>query len=115
MKTGTTNPNLKSLIQDIKENAAKEKSAFWKRIAMELEKPRRRRREVTISKINKKTKDKETIIVPGKVLGDDDLIKNINVVALEFSKSAKQKIKNSITIKELLKTNPKGKDVRIIG
>ena len=115
MKTGTTNPNLKTLIQDIKENAGKEKSAFWKKIAKELEKPRRRRREVTISKLNKTTKDIETIIVAGKVLGNGNLNHSIKVAALEFSKSAKQIVKNSITIKELLKTNPKGKDVRVIG
>lgn len=115
MKTNkTTNQNMRELIQAIKEHAGKENSKFWKKIAIELEKPNRRRRQVNMSKFNKVTKDKETIIVPGKVIGDCDLNHELTVAAFQFSKSAKEKIKNTITIKKLLKTNPKGKDVRII-
>ena len=115
MKKGTSNPNLRKLIEDIKENASKEDSGFWRKIATELEKSRRKRRQVTISRINKVTKDNETIVVPGKVLGDDNLNHNVKVAALEFSSSAKKMIKDSITIRQLLKTNPKAKDIRIIG
>jgi large subunit ribosomal protein L18e len=115
MKTGTTNPNLRNLIQEIKETSAKEGSGFWKRIVKELEKPGRNRREVNIYRINENTKDKEVVIVPGKVLGNGNLDHDVTVAALQFSESASEKIKNKITIKELLKSNPKGKDVRIIG
>ncbi len=115
MKTGTTNPNVKNLIQEIKEVSAKEKSGFWKRISKELEKPRRNRREVNVQRINDNTKKGETVIVPGKVLGNGDLDHDVKVAALQFSEKACDKIKDRLTIGELLKSNPKGKDVRILG
>tara|TARA_Y100000310_G_scaffold267387_1_gene279353 strand:+ start:363 stop:710 length:348 start_codon:yes stop_codon:yes gene_type:complete len=115
MKTGTTNIHVKNLIQDIKENASKEESGFWKRIRKELERSRRNRREVNIERLEKHTKDKEVVVVPGKVLGDGELNHEITVAALQFSEKAKEKIKKTMTIKELLKENPKGKGVRIIG
>ena len=115
MKTGTTNPNVKNLIQEIKEVSAKEKCGFWKRISKELEKPRRNRREVNVQRINDNTKKGETVIVPGKVLGNGDLDHDVKVAALQFSEKACDKIKDRLTIGELLKSNPKGKDVRILG
>ncbi len=115
MKTGTTNPNIKTLIEEINKNSSKEDSGFWRRIKKELERSRRNRREVNITRLEKSTKDKEVVIVPGKVLGDGDLKHDLTVAALQFSEKAKEKIKNTLTINELLKNNPKGKDIRIIG
>jgi large subunit ribosomal protein L18e len=115
MKTGTTNPNVKNLIQEIKDASAKGTSGFWKRITKELEKPRRNRREVNVQRINDNTKKGEVVIVPGKVLGNGDLDHDVTVVALQFSEKACDKIKNRLTIGELLKSNPTGKDVRILG
>jgi len=103
------------LIKEIKEHAAKENSGFWKRIAKELTNSTRRRRSVNIAKINQYTKDGEMVIVPGKVLGVGELDHNVSVAALQFSESALAKIKNNMTIEELLKKSPKGKDVRILG
>ena len=110
-----TDQNLADLIKEIKETAHKENSNFWKRIAKELEKSTRRQREVNISHIQNHTKDKDIIIVPGKVLGDGELKHNVTVAALKFSESAKNKLKNALTIQELLKKEPKGKNIRIIG
>jgi len=115
MKTGTTNIHVENLIKEIKINASKQDSGFWKRIGKELEKSRRNRREINIERLENHTKDKEVIIVPGKVLGDGELTHDITVAALQFSEKAKEKIKKTMTIKELLKENPKGKGVRIIG
>ena len=103
------------MIKEIKEHAAKENSGFWRRIAKELSNATRRRRAVNVAKINKYTKDGEMVVVPGKVLGVGELDHNVSVAALQFSESALIKIKNSMTIEELLKKSPKGKDVRILG
>ena len=73
MKTGTTNQNVKDLINDIKESFSKQKAGFWRRIVKELERPSRNRREVNVYRINNNTKDGETVIVPGKVLGNGEL------------------------------------------
>lgn len=114
-KTGSTNKHLVSLIQDLKEYAGKEDSAFWKRIVKDLEKPSRNRRKVNITKINDCTKDGETVIVPGKILGEGDLDHKVTVVAFQFSESASEKLKDKLTIKELFEKNPKVKDARILG
>jgi large subunit ribosomal protein L18e len=114
-KTNTTNPELKSLIEDLKKLSLDNKVPFWERIAKDLSKPTRQRRIVNISKLDRYTKPKETIIVPGKVLGTGELNHDLTVAAWQFSESAKQKIKKCITIRELMKKQPKAKGVRILG
>ena len=67
-KSGPTNNVLKNLIVELKTLSIKNKVPLWKRIALELEKPARMRRQVNIARINQHIKDGETAIVPGKVL-----------------------------------------------
>lgn len=117
-KTGPTNPSMRKLIAELRSLGTKEKVKMWKRIADELEKPTRQRREVNIERVNRATKKDETIIVPGKVLSKGELSHNVKVAAWKFSELAKQKINKAgkvISIQELIKENPKGKKVRIIG
>jgi|TARA_Y100000310_G_scaffold344346_2_gene456597 large subunit ribosomal protein L18e len=113
--TGPTNPVLITLIRELRKTSAKEKVNIWKRVANDLAKPSRQRREVNLSSIDKHSKAKESIIVPGKVLGVGDLTHNVTVAAWQFSEGAKKKVKEALSIEELMKKNPKGKDVRIIG
>ncbi len=118
-RTGTTNENLKGLVMDLKKNSYSQEADIWKRVASDLEKPSRQRRVVNLSRLNRFTKDSETVVVPGKVLGAGSISHSIVIAALSFSENAKQQIENAngkcITIPELLKQKPKGKDVRIIG
>ena len=115
MRTGPTNIYLKTLIRDLKRQASKENADVWRAIAKDLDVATRRRRLVNLYKIDRYCHENETAVVPGKVLGVGDLKKNISVCAFEFSSSAKQKIKNIIDFYELMKKNPKGKNIRIIG
>jgi len=91
----------------------------WKAAAKNLEKPSRQRRQVNIYKIDKHVQDGELALVPGKVLGVGELTKSVTVAAFAFSQEARNKIEASngkiLTIKELMKQNPKGKGVRILG
>ena len=114
-RSGPTNPVLIKLIQELKKTSTKEKVNIWKRVASDLSKPSRQRREVNLSSINKHSKAKEFVVVPGKVLGVGDLTHDVTVAAWQFSESAKKKVKDALSIEELMKKNPKGKDVRIIG
>lgn len=114
-RTGPTNEELASLIEDLKKFSLAEKSPIWKRIAKDLAKPTRQRRVVNIAKLNRFTKKGDLVIVPGKVLGTGDLNHDLTVAAWQFSSSAKEKIKNIITIRDLMKKQPKGKGVRILG
>lgn len=113
-----TNQYLTELIQHLKKTAIEQKVNIWKALATELEKPARIRRVVNIERINRFCDDKETIVVPGKVLGVGALDKSLTVAAFSFSESASQKINQkgkTLMIEELIKMNPKGSKVRIIG
>src|SRR3989344_4467824 len=115
-RTGPQSLELQKLIEELKILGNKNKINLWKRVVEELEKSRRIRRKVNIYRINKYTRDNEIALVPGKVLSMGDLTKKITVAAYQFSETAKEKINHAgraISIKELIKENPKGKMVRI--
>ncbi len=115
----TSNINLQELIRELKTQSIKNNQPIWKRVASDLEKPNRQRRIVNLSKISRYTKEGEIIVIPGKVLGAGDLNHKLTVAAWRFSKEAKSKIlsnkSKAISINELMKSNIKGKKVRIIG
>ena len=118
-KIKKTNPVLISLIQDLKKQASEKDKNIWKDIATRLEKPSRNWPEVNLTRISKYTGDKETALIPGKVLSDGTLTKKITIAAWQFSEKSKEKIKQAggktISIQELLKENPEGKNIRILG
>ena len=106
------------LVKELKKISITNDVKIWKRIAIDLEKPMRRRREINLYKIDKYAKSDEIIVVPGKVLGTGELTKKVNVAAFNFSDSAYKKITEKgqvMSILELMKNNPKGKKVRILG
>ena len=118
-RTGSTNPLLQDLIGELKKRSNEQEVNLWKRVAIDLEKPTRQRRSVNLSNINRHTKEDETIIIPGKVLGAGSVGHKLTISAYQFSESAKEKLKKNgsviIPLVELAKDNPKGKGIRIIG
>jgi len=117
-RTGTTNPHLKSLIQELKTKSSTEKINLWKRVAEDLELPTRRRRVVNLSRINKFTKENEIVIVPGKVLGSGSIAHKIKIAAWDYSRGALEKINQvgeAVSIRDIMKDDIKGKRVRILG
>lgn len=114
-RTGPTNPQLKKLIADLRSLSTKEKVNLWKRLADDLSRSSRQRREANLYRINKYTKEGETAVVPGKVLSKGELNKKITVAAFRFSEKAKEKISKAVSLQQLMKENPKAKNCRIIG
>jgi len=115
MASKSTNTTLKALIAKL-EGLSKEKNIdLWSAVAKNLSRSKRLRRQVNLSKINKYANDNEIALIPGKVLGDGEIKKKIQIAALAFSESAKEKFKNIMSIEELMLKNPQGKNVRIIG
>ena len=118
-KNNKTNPILISLINELKKQAKEKEAPIWKDIAKRLEKPLRNWPEVNLDKINKYVNNKETALIPGKVLSTGNIDKKITISAWSFSEKAEEKIKKAggktITIEELMEKNPKGKDIRIMG
>ncbi len=114
-----TNPQILDLISGLKKQSREKEAPLWRDIASRLERPTRNYSEVNLSRINRHTKDKDLILVPGKVLGAGELDHQLTVAALSFSGSAKDKIiaagGSCLTIRELMDTNPEGSRVRIMG
>lgn len=117
-KVFKTNPNIMELISNLKEKAYVEDAAIWKDIAMRIERSTRRKAQVNLSKINRFSEEDETVLIPGKVLGSGVIDHKVNVVALNFSKMAEEKIKKAdgecISIEAILEKNPKGSNIKII-
>ena len=117
-KMRTTNPHMERLVRELKKASIDNGVGIWKRVAEDLEKSNRNRRIVNVYSIERNSKEGETVVVPGKVLGTGEISKKVTVAAYNFSDSAYKKIKENgeaLSLMELVKKNPKGKDVRIIG
>jgi len=114
-----TNPMLISLIQDLKKKAYENDAPIWKDIALRLGKPSRLWPEINLDRIDKYIGEKETALIPGKVLSQGNLTKKVSIAAWSFSDKSIEKINKAggkaISIQELAKNNPKGKDIRILG
>jgi large subunit ribosomal protein L18e len=59
------------------------------------------------------------VVVPGKVLGTGEIGHSVTVAAFSFSNRAREKIEGArgrcVSFVDLIKKNPKGSNVRIIG
>ena len=112
-RTGPSNPYLIDLVRALR----KEKKPLWQRLADELSRPTRQRRDVNLSHVARTLKKGEVGVVPGKVLGVGNAPEGLKLAAWSFSESASEKIKKAkgkaFSIEELLKEKPK--KVRIIG
>jgi len=112
------NPELLTLVRSLRKKAHENDAAIWRNVAEELSSSSRKRATVNLSRLNRYTKDKETVVVPGKVLGVGKLEHPITVAAFAFSKQARTKISHAkgrcVSILELVKGNPKGSNVRIM-
>jgi len=99
------------LIQTIRECKKKDK---WKRVAEILSGPRRNRGHVNLEKISK---EKEDLVIPGKVLSQGEITKK-KIVALNFSKNAREKITKAggkaLSILEEIKVNPEMRALKIL-
>lgn len=106
------------LLVSLIETLSKEKKPIWKKVLQELQRPRRERAEVNLSKLDAYGDENGTVIVPGKVLGSGALNKKMTVAAFAFSDSAKKLISaaggKAITIEGLHRSNPEGREVRIL-
>lgn len=118
MKLTKTNPNTINLIKSLTKQSSAENAPIWKAVANDLKRANRKNKEVNVYHIDKFTDDDDTILVPGKVLGEGNIAHKVNVAAFKFSHEAERKIEaiggKCLTIEELMAENPKGSNVKII-
>ncbi len=97
---------------------AAKKQKGWLEIAAILSGSRRNKIAFNLNEINKKAKDGETIVVPGKILSLGQIDKKIKLVAIDFSEKAKDNLSKAkietLVILEEIKKNPSAKGVKII-
>lgn len=115
----STNPYLVELIRLLKKKARENNAPTWRDVAERLSKPRQRRAEVNISRLNRYTKENDQVVIPGKVLGAGLIDHRVTVAAFAFSESAREKILRAkgkcMSIPDLIETNPTGTNARILG
>jgi len=111
--TGPSNYYNRKLIREL----WKTKRRVWKKVSKKLSGPRREKIEANLYRINKKTKENDVIVVPGKILGIGEIDHKLTIACLNCSKTARKKIETSgsklLSIEELLEQNPEGKDVKV--
>ena len=119
MRTGPTNINLQNLVTELRRKAHTDNIPLFERLAEDLEKPTRQRREVNLSKISRYAKKGELVVVPGEVLATGELNQSVTIAAWKFSQQALDKIEKAkakaITINDLMKSGVKETSIRIIG
>ncbi|MBN1159734.1 MAG: 50S ribosomal protein L18e [Candidatus Diapherotrites archaeon] len=113
-----SNPEVRGMIVEMEKLSKKEKSSFWKNVAVLLNKPRVNKPQINLWKLDKHVKDGDVVIVPGKILGYGQFSKKVTVSAFRTSESAQKKLKEAgskvLTLTELMNENPKGKGIKII-
>ncbi|MCW4010610.1 MAG: 50S ribosomal protein L18e [Candidatus Bathyarchaeota archaeon] len=118
-QTKSTNPEILQLISFLKKQSREKDAAVWLDVAEKLAKPSRQRIAVNLSRINRYTETNETVVVPGKILASGTLDHAVTVAAFDVSDKAKAKLTAAkakyLSITELVETNPKGSNIRIIG
>ncbi len=118
-KTKTTNPELIELIRFLRKQKREKNANIWGDIAERLEKPKKKRLTVNLSRLNRYAQKNEVVVVPGKVLGAGEIDHPITVTAFSFSAKAKEKIKTAkgkcLSFSDVIERNPKGVNIKIIG
>ena len=112
------NPELKKTIRALKAASKGDGPAIWGALAEELDKAKRRRVAVNLSKINRHSDAGGVVAVPGKVLAAGSLKHPVTVAAFSFSEKAREKIAlaggRALTLLELLEAGVAPSEIRIV-
>jgi large subunit ribosomal protein L18e len=110
---------LNNTIWTLRNTLKKNRVPMWKAVIKELSRSRSNRREVNIGQLAQVTKDKEVVIVPGKILGSGEISHKLTIWCFTISEVATRKILDAggkiLSLDSLVKKYPDGKGVRIIG
>jgi large subunit ribosomal protein L18e len=112
------NPELKRTINALRAASRKGGRAIWAALADELDRPKRRRYAVNLSRISRHTGPGDVVAVPGKVLASGALAHPVTVAAYSFSDGAREKIALSegraINLTKLLEEGFEPSKIRIL-
>ena len=110
--------NMRLLLSYLRKKSNEYDAPIWRRVAELIDKPKRQRVAVNLSKINRYTREGDWVIVPGKVLGAGELDHSVNLACLKLSEKAYRKLVESgskiYKIREFVELRPTGSEVKII-
>ncbi len=107
------------IVKDLKKASITNKAPIWSKLAEYAQKPSIARRNINLYKIDKLTKDNDTVVFPGKVLGTGNMSHKITLYSFSISNTAASKILERggtvIDHSEMIERNPTGKEVILLG
>ncbi len=114
-----TNQVVIRMASDLKKASNKNDAPIWAKLAEYALKPSIARRDINLNRIAQLTKDNDTVVFPGKVLGTGDISHKITLYSFSISDSAANKIIEKggklINYSKLIEENPTGKGVVLLG
>ncbi len=112
------NPDLKRTLQLLKAASRGGGPAIWAALADELDRPKRRRNAVNLSRINRHTESGDLVAIPGKVLASGSLTHPVTIAAFSFSAGAREKISlaegRAISLNDLLTEGVEPSKIKIL-
>ena len=109
-----TNQVVIRMASDLKKASTKNDAPIWGKLAEYALKPSIARRDINLNRISQLTKDNDTVVFPGKVLGTGNISHKITLCSFSISNSAAAKVLENggklISHADLIKQNPTGKD-----
>ena len=114
-----TNQVVVQMAKELHVASKKNKAPIWSKLAEMALKPSRAKRVLNLGQIDKFVSDNDTVVVPGKVLGTGSISHKITLCSFSISTSGAKKVTQSggkiVDFAQLIKNNPTGKGVKIIG
>ncbi len=114
-----TNQVVIRMAKDLKKASIKNDAPIWAKLAEYALKPSIARRDINLNRIGQLTKENDTVVFPGKVLGTGNVSHKITLCSFSISNSAAGKITDNggklIGYSELIEQNPTGKGVVLLG
>ncbi|WP_299291086.1 50S ribosomal protein L18e [Nitrosopumilus sp.] len=114
-----TNQVVVRMARDLKKASTKNDAPIWGKLAEYALKPSIARRDINLKRIGQLTKENDTVVFPGKVLGTGNVPHKITLCSFSISNSAAAKIIENggkiISYSDLIEQNPTGKGVVLLG
>ena len=114
-----TNQVVIRMAKDLKKASLKNDAPIWAKLAEFALKPSAARRDINLNRIGQLTKENDTVVFPGKVLGTGNVPHKITLYSFSISNSAAAKILENggkiISYSNLIEQNPTGKGVVLLG
>ncbi len=114
-----TNQVVIRMIKDLKKASIKNDAPIWAKLAEYALKPSIARRDINLNRIGQLTKENDTVVFPGKVLGTGKVPHKITLYSFSISNSAADKIRDNggklVSYSDLIEQNPTGKGVVLLG